>query len=166
MASRSFGVWEPASIAADITHTTWRMKEGLLTKASLRSLYWQPSLFLHQVYSQHFIGLATALGQSLIAYLPHLICPSLSFLTLYISVSLLSTVRFLCLIICYPLLVSLSHPQFPVSVYPRFHLSLFLTSINLILLFCTYITTHFQSFRSSRSLPHPNLYKYSSYKLL
>ena len=102
----------------------------------------RPSLFLHQVYSQHFIGLATAVGQSLIAYLPHLICPSLSFLTLYISVSLLSTVCFLCLIICYPLLVSLSHPQFPISIYPHFHLSLFLTSVNPTLLFHTYLTTH------------------------
>ena len=69
---------------------------------------------LHQVYSWRLIGLATAVGRSPIVYPPRLMRLSLSFLALYISV------RSLCLIICYPPFVSLSHPQFPVSVHPHF----------------------------------------------
>ena len=69
---------------------------------------------LHQVYSQRLIGFATAVGQSLIAYLPRSMRLSLPFLALYISV------HSLCLIIRYPPFVSLSHPQFPISVHPRF----------------------------------------------
>ena len=72
----------------------------------------QPSLFLRQVHFRCFIGLATVVGQSPIMYFPRSMCLSLSFLTLYISV------RSLCLIICYPPFVSLSHPQFPVSIHP------------------------------------------------
>ena len=75
---------------------------------------------LRQVYSRRLIGLTTAVGRSPITYLPRLMRLSLSFLALYISVSLLSAVRFLCLIIRYPPFISLSHPQFPVSVHPRF----------------------------------------------
>ena len=41
-------------------------------------------------------------------------CLSLSFLAFYISVCSL------CLIIHYPPFVSLSHPQFSVSIHPRF----------------------------------------------
>ena len=55
---------------------------------------------LCQVYSRCLIGLVTAVGQSPIAYLPCLMCLSLSFLTLYISVCSL------CLIARYPLSVS------------------------------------------------------------
>ena len=42
--------------------------------------------FLCQVHSQHFIGLATAVGQSPVTYLPRSMCLSLSFPALYISV--------------------------------------------------------------------------------
>ena len=117
----------------------------------------QPSLFLHQVYSQHFISLTTAVGQSLIVYLPCSICPSLFFLALYISVSLLSTVcssvsSFATL--CSFLYVSSSVPHLHLS---SFHLSLFYPSVNPTLLFCTYLTTHSRSFRSTQSLPHPAL---------
>ena len=81
----------------------------------------QPSLFLHQVHSQQFIGLMTVVRQSPITYLPHSICSSLSFLALYISVpspvcctfSYTSLFTTLC---SFPL----SHPQFPISTYPCF----------------------------------------------
>ena len=63
---------------------------------------------LRQVDSRCLIGLATAVGQSPIAYLPRSMCLSLSFLALYISVhssmshhSLLF-VCFLCLILSSP----------------------------------------------------------------
>ena len=70
----------------------------------------------HQVYSQRFIGLATAVGRSPIVYLPHSIHHSLSFLTLYIYVPLCSSVTSLATLCSF----SMSHPQFPVSVYPCF----------------------------------------------
>ena len=73
-----------------------------------------PSLFLCQVYSWCFIGLTTAVGQSLITYRPCSICPSLSLLTLYISVlppvhcMFLCTSSFvLCLILSSPSLSTL-----------------------------------------------------------
>ena len=59
---------------------------------------------LHQVCSRRLIGLATAVGRSSIAYLPHSMRPSPSFLALYIYVSLLSA-PFLCHITRYPPLV-------------------------------------------------------------
>ena len=62
----------------------------------------------------------SSVSRSLIAYLPRLMCPSLPFLALYISVPLLSTVCSLCLIIHYPPFVSLSHPQFPIFIHPCF----------------------------------------------
>ena len=40
---------------------------------------------------------------------------------------------------------------------PLFHLSLFYPSVNPSLVFRTFLTTHSQSFRSTRSLPHPAL---------
>ena len=55
---------------------------------------------LHQVYSWHLIGLATAVGWSPIAYLPCSMRLSLSFLALYISI------WSLCLITHYPSSVS------------------------------------------------------------
>ena len=83
---------------------------------------------LCQVYSRRFIGLATAVGRSPIAYLPRSMRHSLSFLAPYIyifplrsSVTSLATLRSF----------SMSHPQFPVSVYP-FHLSLFLPPLTLL----------------------------------
>ena len=63
---------------------------------------------LRQVYSWRFIGLATAVGRSPIAYLPCLMCLSLSFLALYISVRSsmshhsLPFICFLCLILSSP----------------------------------------------------------------
>ena len=81
---------------------------------------------LRQVHSRHFISLATAVRWSPIAYLPCSMCLSLSFLALYISICSL------CLIICYPPFISLSHPQFPISIYP--HL-IYLYSISLLTLF-------------------------------
>ena len=67
-----------------------------------------------------------------------------------------------------PLYVPLSHhslPSFCFSVSssvpclrpPSFHLSLFYPSVDPTLLFHIYLTTHSQSFRSTRSLPHPTL---------
>ena len=63
---------------------------------------------LRQIYSQHFIGLATVVGRSPIVYLPHSMRLSLSFLALYISVHSsmshhsLPFVCFLCLILSSP----------------------------------------------------------------
>ena len=76
---------------------------------------WHHSTFslLHQVYSQCFIGLMTAVGQSPIAYLPRSMCPSLSFPALYISVCFsmshhsLPFVCFLHLILSSPSLLTL-----------------------------------------------------------
>ena len=90
----------------------------------------QPSLFLHQVYSRHFISLATAVRQSLIAYLPPSMCPSPSFLALYILVSLLFTVR--SSVSSFTTLRSFLYvlSSVPCLHLPSFHLSLFLTSVN------------------------------------
>ena len=63
---------------------------------------------LRQVYSRRFIGLATAVGRSPIAYLPRSMRHGLSFLALYISVHSsmshhsLPFVCFLCLILSSP----------------------------------------------------------------
>ena len=62
---------------------------------------------LHQVYCRCLIGLATAVGQSPIMYLPHSMRLSLSFLALYISV------HSLCLITHYPSSVSSISPSVP-----------------------------------------------------
>ena len=87
---------------------------------------------LCQVYSWHLIGLATAVGQSPITYLPHSMCPSLTFLALYIYVSLLSVVRSSVTSLATLHSFSMSHPQFPVSAYPHF---IYLYSISLSTLF-------------------------------
>ena len=81
---------------------------------------WRLSTFtpLRQVYSRHFIGLATAVGRSLIAYLPRSMCHSLSFLAPYIYVS--ST--FLCHITRYPPLVFYVSSSVPRLRLPLFHL--------------------------------------------
>ena len=71
---------------------------------------------LHQVYSRRFIGLATAVGRSPIAYLPRSMHHSLSFLAPYIYAPLCSSVTSLATLRSF----SMSHPQFPVSVYPCF----------------------------------------------
>ena len=71
---------------------------------------------LHQVYSRRFISLATVVGRSPIAYLPCSMCHSLSFLTPYIYVPLRSSVTSLTTLCSF----SMSHPQFPISVYPCF----------------------------------------------
>ena len=71
---------------------------------------------LCQVHSQRFIGLATAVGRSPIAYLPRSMRHSLSFLALSIYVPLRSSVTSLATLRSF----SMSHPQFPVSVHPRF----------------------------------------------
>ena len=105
---------------------------------------------LRQVYSQCFIGLTTAVRRSPIAYLPRSMHFSLSFLALYISV------HSLCLIVHYPPFISVSS-SVPCSRPPSFHLSLFYHSVDPTLVFCTFLTTHSQSFRSTRSLPHPTL---------
>ena len=126
---------------------------------------------LRQVYSQCFIGLTTAVGQSPIVYLPCSMCPSPSFLALYIYVSLLSIVHssvtslailhcmFLCHITRYPPFIFYVSSSVPCLCLPSFHPSLFH------LLFHTFLMTHSRSFRSTQSLPHLHLYKYSSYKL-
>ena len=97
----------------------------------------QPSLFLHQVYSWCFISLATAVRQSLIACLPPSMCPSPSFLALYILVSLLFTVcssvsSFTTLHSSFTTLCSFLYvlSSVPCLRLPSFHLSLFLTSVN------------------------------------
>ena len=71
---------------------------------------------LCQLYSRRFIGLATAVRRSPIAYLPRSMRHSLSFLALYIYVPLRSSVTSLATL----RLFSMSHSQFPVSVYPCF----------------------------------------------
>ena len=71
---------------------------------------------LRQVYSRRFIGLATAVGRSLIAYLPRSMRLSPSFLAPYIYVPLRSSVTSLATLRSF----SMSHLQFPVSVYPCF----------------------------------------------
>ena len=81
---------------------------------------------LRQIYSRHFIGLATAVGRSPIAYLPHSMRLSPSFLAPYIYVS--ST--FLCHITRYPPLVFYVSSSVPRLRLPLFHLSLFLTSVD------------------------------------
>ena len=70
---------------------------------------------LRQVYSRRLIGLATAVGQSPIAYLPR---------SFYICSSM-----FLCHITRYPSLVFYVSSSVPRLRLPLFHLSLFLTSI-------------------------------------
>ena len=69
-----------------------------------------------QVYSRCLIGLATAVGRSPIAYLPRLMHLSPSFLAPYIYVPLCSSVTSLATLRSF----SMSHPQFPVSIYPCF----------------------------------------------
>ena len=86
----------------------------------------RPSLLCVKVYSQRFIGLATAVGQSLIAYLPRSMRLSLSFLAPYIYVSSM----FLCYITRYPPLVFYVSSSVPRLRLPLFHLSLFLTSVD------------------------------------
>ena len=71
---------------------------------------------LRQIYSRRFIGLVTAVGQSPIAYLPRSMRLSPSFLAPYIYVPLRSSVTSLTTLCSF----SMSHPQFPVSVYPCF----------------------------------------------
>ena len=71
---------------------------------------------LCQVYSQRFISLATAVGRSPIAYLPRSMRLSPSFLAPYIYVPLHSSVTSLATLCSF----SMSHPQFPVSIYPCF----------------------------------------------
>ena len=75
---------------------------------------------LHQVYSQRLIGLVTAVGRSPITYLPRLMHPSPSFLTLYIYVPLLSVVCSSVTSLATLHSLSMSHPQFPISDYPCF----------------------------------------------
>ena len=106
---------------------------------------------LHQVYSRCLIGLTTAVGRSLIMYLPRSMCLSLSFLALYISVCSL------CPITHYPLFVSSVSSSVSCLHPPLFHLSLFHPSVDPTLVFRTFLTTHSRSFRSPRSLPHPTL---------
>ena len=81
---------------------------------------------LRQVYSQHFIDLATAVGRSPIAYLPCSMHLSPSFLAPYIYVSSM----FLCHITRYPPLVFYVSSSVPRLCLPLFHLSLFFTSID------------------------------------
>ena len=85
-------------------------------------LTWCLSTFtlLRQVYSRCLIGLTTAVGQSPIAYLPRSMRHSLSFLALYIYVPLLSIVHSSVTSLTTLRSFSMSHPQFPVSVYPCF----------------------------------------------
>ena len=81
---------------------------------------------LCQIYSRCFIGLVTAVGRSLIAYLPRSMHLSPSFLTPYIYVSSM----FLCHITRYPPLVFYVSSSVPRLRLPLFHLSLFLTSVD------------------------------------
>ena len=117
---------------------------------------------LCQVYSRRLIGLATAVGQSPIAYLPRSMCHSLSFLALYIYVPLCSSVTSLATLCSF----SMSYPQFPVSVYPRFIYPY------------SYLRRPYFSYpvHSLRPIPDcsdhpdhyhtPHLYKYTKYKML
>ena len=93
---------------APLTSPLPRVKSIPDTYTHSRPDAFRPSLFLHQSHSRRFIGLATAVGRSLIAYLPRLMRLSLSFLALYISVCFsmshhsLPFVCFLCLILSSP----------------------------------------------------------------
>ena len=80
---------------------------------------------LHQVYSRCFISLTTAVGRSLIAYLPRSMRLSPSFLAPYIYVPLCS-----CHITRYPPLVFYVSSSVPCLHLPLFHLSLFLNSVD------------------------------------
>ena len=75
---------------------------------------------LRQVYSRRLISLATAVGRSPITYLPRSMHHSLSFLALYIYVPLLSVVHSSVTSLATLHSFSMSHPQFPISVYPCF----------------------------------------------
>ena len=89
-----------------------------------------------------------------------LVCPFSP--SIYLS-SPLFTVCSLCLSIHYPLLISLSHLQFPVSTHPWF---IYLYSISP----STLLSHSVLSFPDHSDHPDPyhtlHLYKYSSYKLL
>ena len=128
----------------------------------------QPSFpLLHQVYSWWFIGLATVVGQSSITYLPHSICPSLSFLALYIPVLspvhhtflYVSSFATLCSFLC--LILSSLSPFTLVFIY-LYSIPL-LTLLSYPVLSLRLIPNH-----SDHPDPYhtPYLYKYSSYKLL
>ena len=139
----------------------------------------RPSLFLHQVYSRCFIGLTTAVGRSSIAYLPCSIRPSLSFLALYTSVSLLSTVH--SFVSSFATLHSFLYvsSSVPHLHLPLFHLSLFYPSVDphfiyldsiLPLTLLCYSVLTLQLIPDCSDQPDPyhtlHLYKYFSYKLL
>ena len=117
---------------------------------------------LRQVYSRHFIGLATAVGQSPIAYLPRSMCLSPSFLAPYIYVPLRSSVTSLTTLHSF----SMSQPQFPVSVYPCF---IYLYSLPPSTLF-SYSVHSLRPIPDRSDQPNhyhtPHLYKYTKYKML
>ena len=102
----------------------------------------QPSLFLCHVYSRRFINFMTAVGQSPIMYLPHLICPSLSLLALYISV--LPPVH--CMFLCTSSFITLCLFSVSSSVLclclPLFYLSYSILPLTLLKLSCTFLTIH------------------------
>ena len=117
---------------------------------------------LCQVYSRCFIGLATAVGQRPIVYLPRSMRLSLSFLALYIYVPLRSSVTSLATLCSF----SMSHPQFPVSVYPCF---IYLYSY-LHRPYCSYLVHSLRPIPDRSDHPDhyhtPHLYKYTKYKML
>ena len=130
---------------AHLTFTLPRIKSIPDTHTHSRPDAIQPPLFLRQIHSRHFIGLMTAVGRSPIVYLPRSMCLSPSFLAPYIYVPLRSSVTSLATLRSF----SMSHPQFPVSVYPCFIYLYSLPLSPLLQLFRTFLTTHSRSFRSS-----------------
>ena len=117
---------------------------------------------LHQVYFRRSIGLATAVRQSPIVYLPRSMHHSLSCLALYIYVPLRSSVTSLATLCSF----SMPHPQFPISVYSCF---IYLYSY----LRRPYFSYSVHFLRPIPDRPdHPNhyhtphLYKYTKYKML
>ena len=89
----------------------------------------QPNAFRPSLFCIKSIPDVSSVSQSPIVYLPHSMCLSPSFLTLYIYVPLLFHCMFLCHITHYPLLVFYVSSSVPCLRLPLFHLSLFLTSI-------------------------------------
>ena len=139
--------------------------------SSLRQVdSWHPHSFLtrrhstftllRQVYSRHLIGLATAVGQSRSrTSLAQCILVCLFSPSIYLYVPL-------CLIVHYPPVISLSHPQFPVSTHPCL---IYLYSISPSTLF-SYPVHSLRTIPNCSDQPDHyhtlHLYKYTKYKLL
>ena len=116
--SRQVDSWHPHSFPTQHSFDLSSSSRQVDSRQPHPFLTWRLSTFtlLCQVYSRRLIGLMTAVGRSPITYLPHSMHPSPSFLAPYIYVPLRSFVTSLATLCSF----SMSHPQFPVSIYPCF----------------------------------------------